>query len=41
MTTIAYLFTDEELADINAAAAEHHMKPEELIRQAVLDKLAA
>jgi hypothetical protein len=41
MTTISYLFTDEELADIQAAAEEHHVKPEELIRQAVLDKIAA
>lgn len=41
MTTINYMFTDEELADIAAAAEEHHLKVEELIRQAVLDKIAA
>lgn len=41
ITTISYLFTDEELADIKAAATEHHQKMEELIRQAVLEKLAA
>jgi len=35
------LFTEEELADIEACAAEHHIKAEELIRQAVLDQLAA
>jgi hypothetical protein len=39
--TIAYLFTDEELDDIASAALEHHVKAEELIREAVLDKLAA
>jgi hypothetical protein len=35
------LFTEQELADIAAAAEEHHQKMEELIRQAVLDKVAA
>jgi len=35
------LFTEEERADIEAAAQEHHVKVEELIRQAVLDQLAA
>lgn len=41
MSTISYLFTDEELADIKAAAEEHHVQVEELIRRAVLDKIAA
>ena len=41
MTTLTYLFTDEELTDIHAAAAEHEIQPEELIRRAVLDALAA
>jgi hypothetical protein len=35
------LFTDEELADIKAAAEEHHQRVQDLIRQAVLDKVAA
>ena len=35
------LFTEEELADIAAAAEEHHIRTEELIREAVLDKVAA
>jgi hypothetical protein len=35
------LFTDEEIADIEAAAEEHHQKVEDLIREAVLEKLAA
>ena len=35
------LFTEEELADIAAAAQEHHQHVSELIRQAVLDRLAA
>ena len=35
------LFTEQEMADIEAAAEEHHVKAEELIRQAVLDQLAA
>jgi hypothetical protein len=39
--TVEYLFTDEEMTDIQAAADEHHEKVEELIRRAVLDKLAA
>lgn len=39
--TVTYLFTDEELEDIEAAAQERHVKPEELIRRAVLENLAA
>lgn len=39
--TVNYLFTDEELSDIREAAAERHLKMEELIRRAVLDDLAA
>ena len=35
------LFTEEELADIEAAAEEHHVPVEDLVRQAVLDSLAA
>jgi hypothetical protein len=41
MPTLTYLFTDEEIADIKAAAEEHHIKVEELVRQAVLEKLVA
>jgi|JI10StandDraft_1071094.scaffolds.fasta_scaffold38098_2 hypothetical protein len=41
MVTIGYLFTDEELADIKAAADEHQKTTDELIRQAVLEALAA
>jgi hypothetical protein len=39
--TVSYLFTDEELDDIKNAAEERHIKPEELIRRAVLEDLAA
>lgn len=35
------LFSEQELADIEAAAQEHHQQVSELIRQAVLDSLAA
>lgn len=35
------LFTEEELADIRAAAEEHHEKMRALIRKAVLDTLAS
>lgn len=41
ITTIGYLFTDEELADIKASADEHQKTMDELIRQAVLEALAA
>lgn len=41
MPTLTYLFTDEEIEDIRAAAEEHHVKVEELVRQAVLEKIAA
>jgi hypothetical protein len=35
------LFTEEEIADIRAAAEEHHQRVQDLIRQAVLDKVVA
>jgi hypothetical protein len=35
------LFTEEERADIEAAAQEHHQQAAELVRRAVLDALAA
>lgn len=39
--TLMQLFTDEELEDIKAAAEEHMIRMEELIRSAVLDRLVA
>lgn len=39
--TVSYMFTDEELDDIQAAALERQISTEELIRRAVLDDLAA
>lgn len=41
MPTFDILFTAEEIADIRAAAEEHRIDIEELIRRAVLDRLVA